>query len=132
MERRSLCCADGELMIGPQQGGLLVFTELGRLQLSPGEVAVVPRGMKFKVAVLEKQARGYVCENYGAPFRLPELGPIGSQGLAQTRDFMGPLAAVEETGKCQVVGEVLGGLWASGCRASQLRVVAWRGGYGAY
>src|SRR5260221_2255152 len=100
MERRYFYCADGELMIVPQQGGLLVFTELGRLQLSPGEIAVVPRGMKFKVALLERQARGYVCENYGAPFRLPELGPIGSQGLAQTRGFMAPVAGLEEPGKC--------------------------------
>src|SRR5258708_8393630 len=131
-ERRYFYCADGELMIVPQQGGLLVFTELGRLQLSAGEVAVVPRGMKFKVAVLEKQARGYVCENYGAPFRLPELGPIGSQGLAQTRDFMVPLAAFEETGKCEVVAKFMGSLWASAFEHSPLDVVAWHGDYVPY
>src|SRR5260221_13593112 len=109
MERRYLYCADGELMLVPQQGGLLVFTELGRLQLSPGEVGVIPRGMKFNVALLEKQARGYVCENYGAPCRLPELGPIGSPGLAPTREFMAPGAAVQGTGKGEVVAKFMGG-----------------------
>ncbi len=132
MERRYLYCADGELMLVPQQGGLLVFTELGRLQVSPGEVTVVPRGMKFKVGLLDKQARGYVCENYGAPFRLPELGPIGSQGLAQTRDFMAPVAAFEETGKCEVVAKFMGGLWAAPFEHSPLDVVAWHGDYVPY
>jgi len=132
MERRYFYCADGELMLVPQQGGLLVFTELGRLQLSPGEVGVVPRGMKFKIGLLEKQARGYVCENYGAAFRLPELGPIGSQGLAQPRDFMAPVAAFEETGKCEVVAKFMGGLWASAFEHSPLDVVAWHGKYVPY
>ena len=132
MERRYFYCADGELMLVPQQGGLLVFTELGRLQVSPGEIGVVPRGMKFKVGLLDKQARGYVCENYGAAFRLPELGPIGSQGLAQARDFMAPVAAFEETGKCEVVAKFMGGLWASAFEHSPLDVVAWHGDYVPY
>ena len=132
MERRYLYCGDGELMLVPQQGALELFTELGRLELRPGEIGGVPRGMKFKVALLEKQARGYVCENYGAPFRLPELGPIGSQGLAQTRDFMAPLAAFEETGKCEVLAKFMGGLWASAFEHSPLDVVAWHGDYVPY
>jgi homogentisate 1,2-dioxygenase len=132
MDRRYFYCADGELMLVPQQGGLIVFTELGRLQLSPGEIGVVPRGMKFKVGLLDKQVRGYVCENYGAPFRLPELGPIGSQGLAQSRDFLAPVAAFEETGKCEVVAKFMGGLWASAFEHSPLDVVAWHGKYVPY
>jgi homogentisate 1,2-dioxygenase len=88
--------------------------------------------MKFQVQLLEKQARGYVCENYGAPFRLPELGPIGSQGLAQTRDFQAPLAAFEDTGKCEVVAKFMGGLWASSFEHSPLDVVAWHGDYVPY
>jgi homogentisate 1,2-dioxygenase len=132
MERRCLYCADGELMFVPQEGGLLLFTELGRLEARPGEIAVVPRGMKFKVALLDKQARGYVCENYGAPFRLPELGPIGSQGLAQTRDFMAPVAAFEDSGKCEVVAKFMGALWASEITHSPLDVVAWHGDYVPY
>ena len=87
--------ADGELMLVPQQGELSLFTELGILKIKPGEIAVIPRGMKFRVD-LEGPSRGYVCENYGAPFRLPELGPIGSQGLAQARHFLAPVAAYEK------------------------------------
>ena len=132
MDRRYLYCADGELMFVPQQGAVELFAELGRLELHPGEIGVVPRGMKFKVTLLEKQARGYVCENYGAPFRLPELGPIGSQGLAQTRDFMAPVAAFEESGKCEVLAKFIGGLWASAFEHSPLDVVAWHGDYVPY
>ena len=132
MERRYLYCADGELMLVPQQGAVELFTELGRLELRPGEIGVVPRGMKFKVTLLEKQARGYLCENYGPPFRLPELGPIGSQGLAQTRDFMAPVAAFEESGKCEVLAKFMGGLWASPLEHSPLDVLAWHGDYVPY
>jgi homogentisate 1,2-dioxygenase len=131
MKARYLWNADGELMFVPQQGTLLLFTELGRLEVGPGEMAVVPRGMKFRVD-LEGPSRGYVCENYGTPFRLPELGPIGSQGLAQTRDFEAPVAAFEETGKCEVVAKFMGGLWASELAHSPLDVVAWHGDYVPY
>jgi homogentisate 1,2-dioxygenase len=131
MKARYLWNADGELMFVPQQGTLLLFTELGQLEVGPGEIAVVPRGMKFRVD-LEGPSRGYVCENYGTPFRLPELGPIGSQGLAQTRDFEAPVAAFEETGKCEVVAKFMGGLWASELAHSPLDVVAWHGDYVPY
>ena len=120
--------ADGEMMVVPQLGGLSIFTEFGKLEVRPGEIAVVPRGIKFKVGLLGKQARGYVCENYGAPFRLPELGPIGSQGLAQKRDFLSPVAAFEDkSGKCEVLCKFLGNLWAAECRHSPLDTVAWHG-----
>ncbi len=128
---RVFYCADGELMIVPQQGPLLLFTELGKLSLAPGEIGVVPRGVKFKV-VVSGAVRGYVCENYGAPFRLPELGPIGSQGLAQPRDFMAPVAAFEDSGKCEVVGKFMGRLWAAQFAHSPLDVVAWHGRYTPY
>src|SRR5919199_3231326 len=130
---RVFVCNDGELMIVPQLGELLLFTELGRLTVAPGEIAVVPRGVKFRVELLEKQARGYLCENYGAPFRLPELGPIGAQGLAQPRDFLAPLAAFEEKdGPCQVVSKFMGGLWSAQWKHSPLDVVAWHGRYAPY
>ncbi|HEY5897104.1 MAG TPA: homogentisate 1,2-dioxygenase [Burkholderiales bacterium] len=132
MQRRYFFCADGEWMIVPQEGGLLIATELGKLDVGPGEIAVVPRGMKFAVMLLGKKARGYVCENYGAPFRLPELGPIGSQGLAQARDFMAPVAAFEESGKCELVAKFMGGLWATRLGHSPLDVVAWHGDYVPY
>jgi homogentisate 1,2-dioxygenase len=131
MKDRYFWNADGELMFVPQQGTLFIFTELGKLEIEPGEIAVVPRGMKFKVE-LEGPVRGYVCENYGAPFRLPELGPIGSQGLAQVRDFQAPVAAYEETGKCEVACKFMGGLWAAGFAHSPLDVVAWHGDYVPY
>ena len=92
MERRVFANADGELLIIPQQGALLIDTELGRLEVAPGWVALVPRGIKFRVRLQDGGSRGYVAENYGAPFRLPELGPIGSNGLANARDFEVPAA----------------------------------------
>ncbi|MSQ87835.1 MAG: homogentisate 1,2-dioxygenase [Betaproteobacteria bacterium] len=132
--------ADGEMMLVPQQGGLLIFSEFGKIEVTPGEIAVLPRGIKFKVGLLEGPVaagaggvRGYICENYGAPFRLPELGPIGSQGLAQKRDFLAPVAAFEgRDDKCQVVLKFLGKLWAAEYRHSPLDVVAWHGNYVPY
>ena len=132
MQQRYFYCADGELMFVPQEGEIVLFTELGKLGVAPGEIAVVPRGMKFTLALGGKQARGYVCENYGASFRLPELGPIGSQGLAQTRDFMAPTAAFEDSGDCEVVAKFMGRLWASDFAHSPLDVVAWHGDYVPY
>ncbi len=132
MKDRYFYNADGELMFVPQQGAILLATELGRLDAAPGEVAVVPRGVKFRVEV-SGPARGYLCENYGAHFRLPELGPIGAQGLAQKRDFLYPVAAYEDKrGKCEVVAKFLGGLWAAQYPASPLDVVAWHGNYAPY
>jgi homogentisate 1,2-dioxygenase len=132
MKDRYFYDADGELMLVPQQGPILLATELGRLEAKPGEIAVVPRGVKFGVEV-NGATRGYLCENYGAPFRLPELGPIGSQGLAQRRDFLAPVAAYEnKRGKCQVVAKFMGGLWASDFSHSPLDVVAWHGNYAPY
>lgn len=84
---RVLGDADGELLIVPERGGLLLRTEFGLLCAEPGEVALIPRGVRFRVDLLDASARGYVCENYGAPFRLPDLGPIGANGLANARDF---------------------------------------------
>ena len=138
MRERYFHCADGELMFVPQQGSILIFAELGKLEVRPGEIAVVPRGMKLRVELLEKEggvsggARGYLCENYGAAFRLPELGPIGSQGLAQPRDFQAPVAAFEDGGKCEVVAKFMGGLWSSEFAHSPLDVVAWHGDYVPY
>jgi homogentisate 1,2-dioxygenase len=132
MTRRYFWNADGEMMLVPQTGALLVSTELGKLQLRPGEIGVVPRGMKFKVELAGESARGYLCENYGAAFRLPELGPIGSQGLAQQRDFNVPVAAFEDAGPCEVVAKFMGGLWASEFSHAPLDVVAWHGGYVPY
>src|SRR5262249_52338123 len=95
MAGRAFYDADGELLIVPQQGSLKLITELGRMLIEPLEIAVIPRGVRFRVELPDSAARGYVCENFGAPFRLPELGPIGSDGLACQRDFETPVASYE-------------------------------------
>ena len=95
MAQRVFVDADGELLIIPQSGALRIFTELGRIGRCPGLVALVPRGVKFRVEV-DGEARGYVAENHGLPLRLPELGPIGSNGLANPRDFETPAAWFED------------------------------------
>jgi homogentisate 1,2-dioxygenase len=132
MQHRVLYDADGELMFVPQQGALTIFSELGRLHIAPGEIAVVPRGIKFRVEI-DAPVRGYLCENYGPLFRLPELGPIGAQGLAQPRDFLAPVAAFEErSGATEQVAKFQGALWATRLAHSPLDVVAWHGSYVPY
>ena len=117
--------ADGELLIVPQSGTLHIRTELGLMDVAVGEIAVIPRGMAFRVSV-DALAQGYVCENYGAAFRLPELGPIGSNGLANARDFLTPIAAFEPDAGCTLTKKYGGKLWqAQG--ASPFNVVAWYG-----
>ena len=125
--------ADGELLIVPQAGTLLLHTEFGRLHAAPGDIAVIPRGVKFRVELLDAAACGYVCENYGAMFRLPDLGPIGANGLAGARDFEAPAAAFEDRdGKVEVVAKFGGHLWAAEFGHSPLDVVAWHGNYYPY
>ncbi len=130
MHDRFFANADGELLILPQQGRLSLATELGILEVAPGELALIPRGIKFSVELLDPTARGYVCENYGQPFRLPDLGPIGANGLANTRDFLTPVAAFENrAGQFEVVQKFLGRLWATELDHSPRNVVAWHGNY---
>ncbi|MEU3255338.1 homogentisate 1,2-dioxygenase [Streptomyces sp. NPDC006997] len=125
--------ADGELLIVPEHGGLLLRTEFGLLSAEPGEVALVPRGVRFRVDLLDDTARGYVCENYGAPFRLPDLGPIGANGLANPRDFRAPVAAYEDfEGEVEVVNKFCGNLWTAVYDHSPLDVVAWHGNHVPY
>ncbi|WP_407315113.1 homogentisate 1,2-dioxygenase [Pseudomonas sp. nanlin1] len=120
--------ADGELLVVPQEGRLRVCTELGVLEVGPLEILVLPRGMKFRLELLDAQARGYVAENHGAALRLPELGPIGSNGLANPRDFQAPVACYEDTQKpVQLVQKFLGELWGCELPRSPLDVVAWHG-----
>ena len=133
MDGRVFVDADGELVIIPQHGSLDVQTELGRLEIAPGSIGVVPRGMKFRVQLPDGAARGYVAENFGAPFRLPELGPIGSNGLANPRDFESPVAWFEDKdGPTEVVQKSLGHLWTTSLDHSPLDVVAWHGNYAPY
>ncbi|MCY7397404.1 MAG: homogentisate 1,2-dioxygenase [Sphingomonas bacterium] len=127
MVNRVFANADGELLIIPQTGALRIVTELGRMDVAPGWIALIPRGMRFRVEV-ESEARGYVAENHGAMFRLPELGPIGSNGLANPRDFETPVAAYEDVDHpCELVQKYLGSLWTTTLDHSPLDVVAWHG-----
>ncbi len=133
MARRVFVDADGELLIIPQQGAIDIKTELGRLEAAPGSIAVVPRGVKFRVDPAEGEARGYVAENYGAPFRLPDLGPIGANGLANPRDFETPVAWFEDSDEpVEVIQKSLGHLWHTTLDHSPLDVVAWHGNYAPY
>jgi homogentisate 1,2-dioxygenase len=133
MRDRFFYDADGELLIVPQEGGLRIATELGVLDVAPGEIVVVPRGVRFAVALPGDRARGYVCENYGAGFRLPELGPIGANGLANARDFLYPVAAYDEReGDFALIAKFGGTLWRAPIDHSPLDVVAWHGNYAPY
>ena len=133
MQRRVFSDADGELLIVPQQGRLELATEFGVLDAAPGEIAVLPRGVKFRVGLPDGPARGYVCENYGELFRLPALGPIGANGLANPRDFLAPVAAFEDRDDtCESVVKFGGLLWAATLDHSPFDVVAWHGNYVPY
>ena len=133
MQRRFFYDADGELLIVPQLGALRVATELGVLEVQPLQIAVVPRGLRFRVELADGAARGYVCENFGAPFKLPDLGPIGSNGLANPRDFQTPLAWYEDReGDFELVAKFGGHLWSAHIDHSPLDVVAWHGNNAPY
>lgn len=140
--------ADGEMLIVPEMGRLGILTELGAMQVGPGSVAVIPRGLKFRVEPAAEGAsnttgstgdpgktlaRGYICENYGAQFRLPDLGPIGANGLANARDFETPVAWYEDReGDFEQIAKFGGNLWSCSIDHSPLDVVAWHGNYAPY
>ncbi|WP_327124107.1 homogentisate 1,2-dioxygenase [Streptomyces sp. NBC_01727] len=133
MTDRVFSDSDGELLIVPEHGGLLLRTELGLLRADPGHIALIPRGVRFRVELLDDSARGYVCENYGQPFTLPDLGPIGANGLANARDFLAPVAAYEDEDRpVQVINKFCGNLWSATYDHSPLDVVAWHGNHTPY
>jgi len=125
--------ADGELLLVPYAGRLALDTELGRLLIAPGEICVIPRGIRFRATLPDGSASGYVCENHGAMLRLPDLGPIGANGLASPRDFLSPVAWFEERDEpTELVQKFMGSLWATTLRHSPLDVVAWHGNLAPY
>jgi homogentisate 1,2-dioxygenase len=138
MSKRFFYNADAELLFVPQRGRLRIATELGALDIEPQEIAVVPRGLRFRVELPEGgleagSVRGYVCENFGAALRLPELGPIGANGLANARDFLTPTAAYEDVeGEFELLAKFQGRLWSAAIGHSPLDVVAWHGNYAPY
>ncbi len=133
MQDRFFYNADGELLVVPELGRLRFHMELGILEVAPGEICVIPRGVRFHVELLEATARGYVCENYAALFKLPDLGPIGANGLANSRDFQTPVAAFEDCeGDFRLTTKFCGNLWEAEIGHSPLNVVAWHGNYAPY
>ncbi len=120
--------ADGEMLIVPHIGGLHLATEYGILDVYAGEIAVIPRGVRVRVELLDGYAAGFVCENFGLPLRLPELGLVGSNGLANVADFKIPVAAYEDhDGAVQWTQKFAGNMWNCEVDHSPLDVVAWRG-----
>jgi len=133
MRGRYFYNADGELLIVPQLGRLRLRTEMGLIEIEPQQIAVIPRGVRFAVELPDGQARGYVCENFGALLKLPDLGPIGSNGLANPRDFETPVAAYENLdGQFELVAKFQGRLWRADIGHSPLDVVGWHGNYAPY
>jgi len=133
MAGRYFYSADGELLIVPQLGRLSIATELGLVEIEPQEIAVIPRGVRFQVALPDGEARGYICENFGALLQLPDMGPIGSNGLANPRDFLTPVARYEDMeGDFELVAKFCGNLWRASIGHSPLDVVAWHGNYAPY
>ena len=125
--------ADGEMLIVPQSGGLRFYTEFGTIEVIAGEICVIPRGVKFRVELLDASARGYLCENYGAALTLPERGPIGANCLANPRDFLTPVAAYEDRdAPSKLILKWGGTLWESEINHCPLDVVAWHGNYAPY
>ena len=132
MLQRVFFSTDGELLIVPQQGALRIVTEMGVMPVAPLHIAVIPRGVRFRVEV-DGPSRGYVCENYGALLRLPELGPIGANGLANARDFETPVAAFEDRDEPhELIQKFQGRLWRTLLDHSPMDVVAWHGNLAPY
>jgi homogentisate 1,2-dioxygenase len=133
MQQRFFSNTDAEMLIVPQAGRLRLRTEMGVLEIAPQEIAVIPRGIRFAVDLIDAEATGYVAENYGALLRLPDLGPIGSNGLANPRDFLYPVAAYEDIeGEFELINKFQGRLWSAPIGHSPLDVVGWHGNYAPY
>tara|TARA_R110000772_G_scaffold24895_5_gene65342 strand:- start:1426 stop:2730 length:1305 start_codon:yes stop_codon:yes gene_type:complete len=133
MDNRSFYSADGELLFIPQQGAFNAITEMGELSIKPGEILVIPRGIKFKIEPLDGPIRGYICENYGSPLELAERGPAGANGFANQRDFQYPHANFEETdGEHQIIAKFCGEFYQAKQNHSPFDVVAWVGNSAPY
>lgn len=133
MEARYFYNADGEMLFVPELGEILLNTECGKLTIKPGEIAVIPRGIKFSVELVSKTARGYICENYGHPYVLAERGPVGANGFANDRDFQYPVASYEDIeGDFELVAKFNGNMFRCDIGHSPLDVVAWTGNSAPY
>lgn len=131
MEKKAFVNSDGDFLIVPQQGALDIQTEFGKMFVQPGEICVIQRGQRYKVAIPDGPSRGYILEIWGANFELPELGPLGANGLANARDFLSPVAHYEVTkdDPWQIVYKLGGKFFASKQNHCPFDVVAWHGNY---
>ena len=130
MSRKAFVNSDGDFLIIPQQGSLDIQTEFGPLFVQPGEIAVIQRGIRFRVALPDGPSRGYILEVWGSNFQLPELGPLGANGLANSRDFLHPKAMYEvKREPWEVVYKLGGKHFKSTQQHSPFDVVAWHGNY---
>lgn len=125
--------ADSEMLVIPQEGHIRFCTELGIIDLEPKEIAIIPRGLLYRVEVLDGPARGFVCENYGQKFELPRRGPIGANCMANPRDFKTSVAAFEDREvHSMVTAKWCGQFHKTKIEQSPLDVVAWHGNYAPY
>lgn len=133
MHDRYVTNHDGELLLIPYAGGLALHTEMGILEIKVGMIGVIPRGITFKVVLLDKEAAGYACEHSGLPLTLPQLGNMGANGLANPRHFFYPKAAIESSsGSKECISKYRGQLWVTECPHTPLNVAAWHGNYAPY
>ncbi len=133
MEREHIFNGDGEFLVVAQQGKIRFRTEFGVIEIEPGEICIIPRGVIFRVELVDGPVRAYVCENYGGGFTLPDRGPIGANCLANPRDFLTPVAAYEDVEGPHTLYVRWGGeLFATKTDYSPLDVVAWHGNYFPY
>ncbi len=133
MNTRYFSSRDGEMLLVPWAGKIRLHTEFGMLEITPGMIAVIPRGVMFNVELLDEFAGGYVCENSGSPFTLPQLGLIGANGLANPRHFLYPVAAFEDVkADIHLICKYQQQVWIANSHHSPLNVVAWHGNYAPY
>ncbi|ORX94816.1 homogentisate 1,2-dioxygenase [Clohesyomyces aquaticus] len=134
MQNRAFCNNDGDFLILPQQGRLDIQTELGNVMVRPGELAVIQAGIRFKVSLPDGPSRGYIQEIFGAHYELPELGPIGSNGMALPRDFEYPVASfdLDSSSIWEIVYKLAGTLHSCHQPHTPFDVVAWHGNYAPY
>ena len=133
MDKKAFLNADAEMLLVPQDGDIEVVTECGIIDAAPLQIVIIPRGLKFQVNLKTPTARGYVCENFGAAFRLPDLGPIGANGLANPRDFEVPVAGFKtDQDDVTLVQKYLGAFWQTQLSHSPFDVVAWHGNLAPY
>ena len=133
MEHEAFYNSDGDFLIVPQHGALLVKTEFGRMRVEPLEICVIQRGIKFSVDVLEGNSRGYITEVFKGHFVIPDLGPIGSNGMANPRDFEIPSAWYEDNEeKWTIINKFMGEFFRMEYDHSPYDIVAWHGNYAPY